>query len=72
MTESNLHQHMATCQQLQQDFGEIYQQLGRCHEQIMNKPVESSKKISALNLKSLILIFTKELDSIIAGAPQPV
>ena len=56
---------MATCQNLQEDFSEIYQALGRQHEIIMNKPSDGQKKIAALNLKSLLAIFTIELDNII-------
>ena len=50
---------------MRQDFGDIYQTLGMCHEQIMNKASEGQKKIAALNLKSMLAIFTVELDNII-------
>ena len=44
----------------------------------MSKPSEGMKKIAALNLKSMLAIFTCELDKVIRGGsdrdqpPQPV
>ena len=37
----------------------------------MNKPSEGQKKIAALNLKSMLGIFTIELDNIINAGAQP-
>ena len=39
--------------------------MGRSHEGIMNRATEGQKKIAALNLKSLLAIFTIELDNVI-------
>ena len=74
VTDVNLHQHMAQCHHLQEDFGSLYQSLGQCHEAVMNKQTIGLKKIAALNLKSMLNIFCLELDNIIrdaGGAPVP-
>ena len=39
--------------------------LGRHHESVMGKQTDGQRKIAALNLKSLLTIFSAELDKII-------